>query len=58
MNTFTVYYRTNNPNPNKRCTSVERRRTLKARDAEEAVCRVQHKLNDMNARGFYAIEKR
>ena len=46
MNTFTVYYRTNNPNPNKRCTSVERRRTLKARDAEEAVCRVQHKLND------------
>ena len=55
MTTFTVYYRTNNPNPTKRCTSVERRRTLKARNAEEAISRVQHRISDMSARGFYAL---
>tara|TARA_R110000751_G_scaffold28003_3_gene73472 strand:- start:8041 stop:8214 length:174 start_codon:yes stop_codon:yes gene_type:complete len=55
MTKFTVYYTTNNPNPTKRCTSVERRRTLKARSAEEAVQRVLHANNDIHARGFYAV---
>lgn len=55
MPKFTVYYRTNNPKPTARCTSVERRRTVRARSAEEAVCQVRYKLNDMNARGFYAL---
>ena len=53
---FTVYYATNNPNPTKRGTSVERRRTVKARSAEEAVQRVLHRVNDIHARGFYALE--
>lgn len=55
MTKFTVYYRTNHSNPTKRCTSVERRRTLKARNEQEAISRVMSAIKDSHARGFYAL---